>query len=290
MKRILTATVLILAVLAILFLGPPWLLAIAGAIVASLSVLEYRGLAREGAAAAGQSLEIPIWWLITSTLVMFVAVAPIPGVETVPEYQLPVLSLLAFLLLTFNGLRQPFERVLPATAQGVFALLYIVCPLATTALIRAHADGLGLLTFLFVCVWSGDIAALYLGKRFGRNKLAPTLSPNKTVEGSLASVGGSVVFGMAIYYLGRLLYDHGFAALSIAVPAWQMLLLAIVLNIAAQLGDLLESALKRGAGVKDSGTMLPGHGGLLDRIDALLLAAPVMWYALLLKDWFNLFR
>ena len=140
-------------------------------------------------------------------------------------------------------------------------------------------------------MWSGDIFALYIGKNFGKRKLAPRLSPNKTWEGSLASVIGSVLCGMGLYYLGQYLTVHTTTtALHIAIPAWQMVLLAIVLNIAAQLGDLLESAIKRGAGVKDSGTLLPGHGGILDRIDALLLAAPVLWYLLLLRDWQTLFH
>ena len=144
-------------------------------------------------------------------------------------------------------------------------------------------------SFLCACGWAIP-PALYVGKNFGKRKLAPKLSPNKTIEGSVASIAGSVVFGMGVYYLGIYLAGRGFTALSISSPAWQMVLLAILLNLAAQLGDLLESAIKRGANVKDSGTLLPGHGGILDRIDALLLAAPVLWYVLLLEDWQGLFR
>jgi phosphatidate cytidylyltransferase len=171
----------------------------------------------------------------------------------------------------------------------LFALIYVVYPMTLLPLIRAHEDGAGLLLFLFACVWCGDIAALYIGKHFGRRKLS-SLSPNKTWEGSVASIVGSVAAGMGLYYLGEYLSPRGYTVLHIDIPAWQMVLLAIVLNVAAQLGDLLESAIKRGAGVKDSGTLLPGHGGVLDRIDALLLAAPVLWYILLLKDWQGLFR
>ena len=103
------------------------------------------------------------------------------------------------------------------------------------------------------------------------------LSPNKTWEGSLASVAGSVAAGLAVVYAGQALSARGNTVLHITQPVWQSVLFAVLINVAAQLGDLLESAIKRGAGVKDSGTMLPGHGGILDRIDALLLAAPVLW-------------
>jgi phosphatidate cytidylyltransferase len=141
-----------------------------------------------------------------------------------------------------------------------------------------------------VCVWCGDIAALYVGRTFGKHKLAPRLSPGKTLEGSVASILGSVLAAGLVILASDALTAYGNMLLHISQPVWQSLLLAAILNIAAQLGDLLESAIKRGAGVKDSGTMLPGHGGILDRIDALLLAAPVLWYVLLLKDHFNLGR
>ena len=278
MKRILTAIVLIAAVFAIIFLGPLWLLALAAAVVAGLAAYEYRALAHE------KDVHIPLWWLIASTALIFFFTLRLP------DFELPVLTLVTFILLAWSGFRAPLSRVLLDTALGLFALIYVVYPLTLLPLIKAHEDGTGLLVFLFVCVWFGDIAALYIGKNFGKRKLAPRLSPNKTIEGSIASVIGSVAFGMGVYYLGDYLSARGFTQLHIAIPAWQMVLIAIVLNLAAQLGDLLESAIKRGAGVKDSGTMLPGHGGILDRIDALLLAAPVLWYILLLRDWQTVFR
>jgi phosphatidate cytidylyltransferase len=155
---------------------------------------------------------------------------------------------------------------------------------------RPEGDGKPLLLFLMVCVWAGDIAALYIGRRYGRHKLS-RLSPNKTWEGSLASVAGSVLAGLAVVLAGELLSTYyGNTVLHILEPVWQSIVLAVIINVAAQLGDLLESAIKRGAGVKDSGTMLPGHGGFLDRIDALLIAAPVLWCMLLLKDAFSLGR
>jgi phosphatidate cytidylyltransferase len=277
MKRILTALVLIAAVLAIILFGPLWSLALAAAVVAGLAAYEYRELAH------ATDVFIPLWWLLAATAIIFYFTIRLP------DFELPVLTLVTFILLAWSGFRAPINRVLLDTALGLFALIYIVYPLTLLPLIKAHEDGVGLLLFLFVCVWSGDTAALYVGKAWGRHKLT-TLSPNKTWEGALASVAASVVLGMALYYLGIYLSPRGYTVLHIGIPAWQMVLLAIVLNLAAQLGDLLESAIKRGAGVKDSGTMLPGHGGILDRIDALLLAAPVLWYILLLKDWQTLFR
>jgi phosphatidate cytidylyltransferase len=187
------------------------------------------------------------------------------------------------LLFAWNGFRSPLIQVLPDTAQGLFGLIYIAYPLTLMPLLWKQEDGPALVFFLMVCVWAGDIAALYIGRAFGKRKLAPRLSPGKTWLGSVASIAGSMLAAGLVVYIADTLTARGNTILHISQPLWQSLLLAAILNIAAQLGDLLESAIKRGAGVKDSGTMLPGHGGILDRIDALLVAAPVLWFILLLK-------
>jgi phosphatidate cytidylyltransferase len=113
----------------------------------------------------------------------------------------------------------------------------------------------------------GDTAAYYVGSLWGRHKLLPKVSPNKTVEGAAAGLAGNVA--------GALMYGWLF------FPTWLSfagLPLALLVGVAGQLGDLSESMLKRGAGVKDSGQLLPGHGGVLDRLDSLLFAAPVVFY------------
>jgi len=276
MKRILTAIVLIAIVFAVIFLGQLWMVSLLAFLIAALAAYEYQQLA------AQSGFKIPLWWLGPAIALMFLAASLWPE-----NTQLPVLTGLSLLLFGINGFRAPIKQVLPATAAGVFGLVYIAYPLTLLAAIWNRDDGKALLLFLMVCVWAGDIAALYIGKNFGKRKLAPRLSPGKTWEGSIASLLGSMIAGAAVYEIGAVLLARGNTVLHIQEPLWQVMLLAIVLNAAAQVGDLLESAIKRGADVKDSGTMLPGHGGILDRIDALLLAAPVLWYALLVKEWFH---
>ncbi|HEX4577067.1 MAG TPA: CDP-archaeol synthase [Edaphobacter sp.] len=286
MQRILTALILILAVLALIFFGQLWMITLFAAIIAELAAYEYLKLAAVGAESHGLKLRIPIWWMFLGTALAFVVT--IPGFPV--EAQLPVLSALTLVLFAWNGFRSPLIQILPDTAQGLFGLIYIAYPLTLIPLLWKQEDGPALVLFLMVCVWAGDIAALYLGRAFGERKLVPRLSPGKTWVGSIASIAGSVLAASLVIFLSDTLTARGNTVLHISEPLWQSLLLAAILNIAAQLGDLLESAIKRGAGVKDSGTILPGHGGILDRIDALLLAAPILWFALLLKDYFGLGR
>ncbi len=274
MARILTALVLVPVVLLLLLKGPFWLITAAACAVAMLAAWEFLGLADASGA------KTPRLLVIVSIAVLFLFTFLRSDVLA------PVLSALALIIFSAVSFRSPLKRVLLDTSASVFSLLYIGLSLTTIPLISQQEDGPALLIFLFFAVWSGDVAALYVGRSLGKHKLAPAVSPNKTWEGSIASVLGSMAITGLLLYLAGMLQQHGIETLHYPGSIAHWLGLSVVLNIAAQIGDLVESAVKRGAGVKDSGTLLPGHGGVLDRIDALLLAAPVLWYAQLIQQSF----
>jgi phosphatidate cytidylyltransferase len=127
------------------------------------------------------------------------------------------------------------------------------------------SEGPRLLLFVLVLIWTSDSAAYFAGRALGKHPFAPHLSPKKTWEGAIVGFASCVLVALAFMRW-------------LSVPFVTLLGAAAVGNIAGQVGDLLESAYKRSAGVKDSGALLPGHGGMLDRIDALILAIPVVWY------------
>lgn len=150
---------------------------------------------------------------------------------------------------------------------GVYTLaaLYIGTGFHYMAAIRSDANGLALLCYVFVVVWSTDIGAYMIGRKIGKHKLWPVISPNKTWEGSIGAVICAIICS-AIYI----------AFVNVGYPQIQMIIIAFFLSIVGQMGDLVESAYKRFYGVKDSGKILPGHGGILDRFDSMLFVLPVV--------------
>jgi phosphatidate cytidylyltransferase len=196
-------------------------------------------------------------------------------------------AIATFLFLTIAMRRESLSTGYPAAAASAFGFAYVALPLAMLVQLRQQWAGAFLILYLLLVVWAGDIFAYFVGRSVGRHLMAPRISPKKTWEGAAASMIASLVIGGGIlYYSGSVstaLLRWGLIArrdgmFGLERPALLPLLaLTAVLNIAAQLGDLVESLIKRGAGVKDSGGILPGHGGMLDRIDALLFAAPVLW-------------
>jgi phosphatidate cytidylyltransferase len=272
MKRILTALVLIPLALALVFWGPNWLFTLAVAGVAMLAAWEFLMLAESSGATP------PRFAVLGAILGIFLAILFADSFEWLHQTE-AVLGVLSLFLLVYCTFFKPVEEMLAAVATAIFCLFYTGFTMIAIPALRAQSNGPSLVTFLFCVVWAGDIVALYVGRTIGRHKLAPKLSPNKTWEGAVGSVVGSLLatgglLALAHFFVAR--WDKVW--LSYPEDLWYWLGLAVLINVAAQVGDLAESALKRSVGVKDSGTLLPGHGGVLDRIDALLLAAPVLWY------------
>jgi len=161
--------------------------------------------------------------------------------------------------------KRPVHEVLPAISIGSAALLFVVLPFSyIVRLDEIELVGRQLVLFTLVLVWAGDMLAYFVGKSLGRVPMAPALSPKKTWEGALGNVLASMI--VAVLFAKWMQTD-----------VITLLVIAGVANIAGQAGDLIESAYKRGASVKDSGGLLPGHGGMLDRIDSLILATPAVW-------------
>jgi phosphatidate cytidylyltransferase len=190
-----------------------------------------------------------------------------------------------FIFLAIGMYRSDLASAFPAARVPVFAFLYVALPMASLLQLREQWQGSFFLLYLLLLVWAGDIFAYFIGKPFGRHRMSPRVSPNKTWEGAIASVIASVAVGILMFHYAQPISSALMQAHLIErqngifgqTSLISVIVLSIVLNIAAQLGDLVESLIKRGAGVKDSGAILPGHGGMLDRVDALLFAAPVLW-------------
>ncbi|HUB00431.1 MAG TPA: phosphatidate cytidylyltransferase [Terracidiphilus sp.] len=276
MKRILTAVILIPCALFLVFLGPrwQWLFVLAAAAVATLAVWECLDLARRNGFQPGR------FAVVAALLALFA------GNYEWPDRTAILLGALSLGLLVYCTFRRPPERVLGDAAASIFSLVYVGFTLIALPTLRAQPNGSSLLTFLFCVVWSGDIAALYVGRAVGRHKMTRVLSPNKTWEGAAGSMVASLLVAGGLYWAASAMETWSAPLLSYPDELWYWLVLAALVNVAGQVGDLAESALKRSAGVKDSGNLLPGHGGVLDRIDALMLAAPVMWYAVVIRQMF----
>jgi phosphatidate cytidylyltransferase len=250
MKRVLTALVLIPIVIYVVLWANFWVFAAVLAIAACITYWEYNGIA----AAFGFGAPGPIGYG-AGLLLLFAEREPFPWL---------LLTAAALISLTVVMRAGDLAKSLPRAGLLLLGVLYVFgcwkCGLALRQL-NPHW-----LMYALLVNWAGDIGAYYIGRTFGKRKLAERVSPQKTWEGTAGSLVASVL--IAGGYLVRFVPAIGIgAAIGLTLAA----------NAAGQLGDLAESAMKRGAGVKDSGTILPGHGGFLDRVDSTLFALPVIY-------------
>ena len=286
LKRVLTAVVLIPIVLLLVLRAPVPVLAFVTGVVALLAIHELLKLSE----AYGIR---PLRWPTYIFVGLFFLAIAIPGATpllSTSAFTFMALSaavLAPFLSLAIAMCRTELASAFPAALVSAFAFVYIALPMACLVQLREQWQGSFYLLYLLLLVWAGDIFAYFVGKSIGTHRMSPRVSPKKTWEGAVASVIASVAVGLLMFRYAlaistALLHMHLIELRdgvfnnqqSSLIP---VIALSVVLNIAAQLGDLVESLIKRGAGAKDSGAILPGHGGMFDRIDALLFASPVLW-------------
>ncbi len=253
------------------------------AVLAGVAALEFQALTT---AAGGR----PIGWLgipAASILVLLAAYEPTFGAWADRALTLVLALVLAALVVAVSRRSTEAAPLLSVTAT-VAGVLYTGGTLAFAVLLRHLPDSLAteshdplegrlLVLYPLVVIWASDTAAYFAGKRFGRTRMAPRVSPGKTVEGGVAGLAAAVVAGALA---GLVMRDLASFPVSPAIGA----LVGLALGVGGQLGDLAESLLKREAGVKDSGTLLPGHGGVLDRFDALFFSLPLAYVMLLLTQ------
>jgi phosphatidate cytidylyltransferase len=255
MKRAITALVLVpVAVYAVLFAPPVFFLAV----VAIFAVLCFREYARITEANA-----LPGY--VAGLLIL---VAPLNQAAL-------ILFLAALAALCLNLSSEDFANGAARAAALVMGIAYVFGAWKTATLLHDMDPKAGpyWLMFALMINWIGDTGAYYVGRKFGKHKLAPNVSPGKSWEGAAASAVTGVIFGLIYLPLAI----HG-------TPLWAAAGISLIANASGQVGDLAESALKRSAGVKDSGTILPGHGGILDRLDSSLFAMPVVYTLVMLLN------
>lgn len=242
--------------------APAWAFEAFIAVVSALALFEFLEL--------GRNKGYPVHRIVSILLMLFLLSAFV--LESI-SVELGVFAALLILPAMYVFTTRDLEEALPATAVCVLGTLYI--GMLAGALLRLRIDftlGPKLVFFLLIVVWIGDAGAYYIGSKFGKRRLSPLISPKKSIEGGLGGVATSLVAATVIHF--TFLPEF---------PLLHALLCAAILSCTGVIGDLAESLWKRSAAVKDSGTLIPGHGGFLDRLDSILFTAPILysyWYLL----------
>ncbi|MGP8245451.1 MAG: phosphatidate cytidylyltransferase [Bryobacteraceae bacterium] len=254
MTRVLTAAALIPVVVFVVLLASPWVLWTVVAAAAFLSYREYREMVRT--AGFGD------FGLIGYGAGLLLLATALPGAPAGSGALAIVAAAMVAMALAMRA--GDLADALPRASASVLGVVYIFG--CWSYAIPLHAANRHWLMYALLVCWAGDMGAYYVGRAFGRRRLAERVSPKKSWEGAAASVMASVLLAGA--YLAYFLRG---------VAWWHVVALSALANAAGQIGDLAESAIKRGVGVKDSGSLLPGHGGFLDRVDSTLFVLPVVW-------------
>ena len=264
-SRIIVGVITIPIVIAIIFYLPVAFFVILVMILSGLGLYEYFNMART-------SIVFPLWKELFSLMgVAFPLAAFAWGANGLLG---TLFLILAVLMVLAMGILASYETAFQSAGEVLLGFVFIAIPLSLAILVlMSHPYGRGRALWLVLIVWAGDTGAFYLGTAFGKHKLYPKVSPKKSIEGVIGGMLSALLVGVVASLF-----------LSVNISLSEILILPPVLLILGQLGDFSESMLKRGAGAKDSGRILAGHGGILDRIDSFLLTIPFFYFYLLLRS------
>lgn len=260
LKRLASAIIFALFVILIIQYGNNWAFFALVSIFVILSIIEFSKLAKLIGSSYSSYITIPITWLICFS-----------AFKTNWIDTNLILFITFILLAIYEIIRSKPSSALLSISFAIFGTIYIGWLFGRhLILLRQMTDGKQIIFLLLGITWSGDIGAYIIGRHFGRHKVFPVISPNKSLEGFIAGI----FFGV----LATLLLCYSF---SFSISLVHIITMGVLLTIIGQVGDLVESLLKRGANVKDSGKLMPGHGGILDRCDSLILITPALYYYLI---------
>ncbi|HVJ47771.1 phosphatidate cytidylyltransferase [Desulfitobacterium sp.] len=244
--------------LGLTYLGGPYT-AFLAAVIGLLTLHEFQEIARK--------LGIKVWKKTTFLAAILWLILVVLGLR---EWMFPFSIFWLLFALGRMGIQYPRIR-LSEVGYNFLSVIYTVVLSSHLFLLRSLEQGLAWAFLAFTLVWATDTFAYLIGRAIGRHPLAPQVSPNKTIEGSLGGLCGAILAGLI-------------ASRLMGGMPWSFFLgLSLIVGISAQIGDLFESAIKRSAGVKDSGHLIPGHGGFLDRFDSMLFAFPIVYYLVLIS-------
>jgi len=264
MKRVISAIILILVVAAILILGNVYVVDVACSILAILALREYFNSNKN----ATKNVGARMLSYLASIYICFLHVIPIQITLILLVAFVPVCVSMLTLTVIFSNMKINFGDVL----MELFGICYIVVFISFIPLLYGMPNGKITIWYLLLAAWGSDIFAYFLGCKFGKHQFTK-ISPNKSIEGCIAGVVGCIIF-----MLGYTAIINTF--MNGTIPYWYAILLGVVLSFFAQCGDLAASSIKRYYDIKDFGSLIPGHGGVLDRIDSIIFMAPVAYILL----------
>ena len=262
LKRIVSALIGFPLVAIIIVLGNKYIVDVAMAIIAGIAIHEYLNAVSKKAK--------PVRWVayLSCICIAFIHIVPAKFIPTIGFIAIPTILLILFIQIILTNMKTTFSDIAYTFLGICYAVFFSMC----IAIVRGMENGKVLIWYAIIAAWGTDIFAYLIGKRFGKHKFSK-ISPNKSIEGCIAGIIGTIIFTIGFTYVMNIAFNMQISLIKTTI-------IGVVLSVIGQIGDFAASSIKREVEVKDFGNLIPGHGGMLDRIDSLLFIAPFAYVLL----------